>query len=595
MRALQFQKKLFGVITLFLLLLFSLISIVAGVYLFQNSMENENKLQIENMKAVSSSLDQLIDDMNSLSQQLMANSTIQKEFLKAYNSNLQDNFFENYAQDKTALGVECSAINSSKKSVDSIYIYNPPYDFYSYNIWNYTKKNISKILQSEELREYVDCGDNYYKVIGPHNNPWVTDDDSCVISLIRPLNASYLTREDVGVLEVQNNYSKVERICNSTVDDLAIMVVDNESGGVIYSEENTISSEEGRLIEAGVEKTQLIKNENGEKKRVCAQILENCNWKVIAIQNNKNYMHSARLIVLLIAGIFILFGAVTAIAMFIITRKLTQPIRNLRASLETVTLDDVDIRGQYEGNNEIELLQKKFQQVLNALQDSARKVAISQTAEYQAKIIALQAKINPHFLYNSLMSISAAGQERDAEKIQQMCSQLSDIFRYASSDGMETSLEEELENILNYLKFMKWRYLDELQYQIDGCEKMKEIGLPKLTLQPLIENCFVHGFYSVEPPYFIYVHCWREEGKWFVQIEDNGGGFSEESLNALKKMKQDIDSQLQEGTYSADVKLKHMAIMNVYARLKLRYKDGLIFEIGNKGEKGAVIVIGGKL
>ncbi|MCR5054911.1 MAG: histidine kinase, partial [Lachnospiraceae bacterium] len=407
--------------------------------------------------------------------------------------------------------------------------------------------------------------------------------------------ATYYSKEEVATLEVQYQYSKVQRACMpDNKDQIELVVLDNSTGETVFPEESGIADEYPEIFSITDGKVHIIKDNMGRRAAVYRYDLTNCDWTVFGVQDYMEYMNSTWLILCLVIVLCIGFSVLTLAGVFLVTAQLTRPIRNLRGALKDITLDDVTITSEYEGNNEIELLQKRFQQVLTALQQSAKQISISQSAEYTARIEALQAQINPHFLYNSLMSISAAGQEGDSLKVQNMCSQLSDIFRYASAGGSLVTLSEELDNVENYLAFMKFRYLDDLNFTVERCEGIDKIKVPKLILQPIIENCFRHGFYMTVPPYHVEITCSINDNHWHLTITDNGGGFSDEKLQEIECLKKKIDDEFTGKNYVQSIDTQNMALLNVYARLKVRYRDDTVFMIENPVEGGAVVHIGGK-
>lgn len=590
------QRRMFRLIAGFLLTLFAGLSILISIYAYRNSLKSSEILLQETTENSAQKLEQMIDNMDAISVQLAANNTIQRIFQNIALSDSTGNYFEDHFQIRKNVELECSSINMAPNMVDAIYIFSEPDDFFSYNTERYNKKQVIHFFESNDIGVYKDYANQYYKVLKPHKNPWTDDENSKVISLVRPLVATYYSREQVATLEVQYQFSKVQRKCfQENKNDIAVMLIDNSTGELIYPEEKTENNNYSGLFDVEADKVHFVKNKNGQSFAVYRYNLNNCDWSIYGIQEYRTFMSPVRIILSLIIILCIGFSALALMGVFLVTRHLTMPIRNLRKALKEITLDNVIIPSEYEGNNEIELLQERFQQVLTALQHSANQLAISQTAEYKARIEALQAQINPHFLYNSLMSISAAGQEGDALKIQNMCSQLSDIFRYASSGGAEATLADELASVEDYLTFMKFRYLDDLDFSIQRNENCEDVMVPKLILQPIIENCFRHGFYMVVPPFFVDIKCTINDGRWLLEVRDNGGGFSEDKLSRIKEVKSKIDENFAGKKQVRHIDTDNMALLNVYARLKVRYDGETVFEIGNLISGGAVVRIGGKL
>ena len=589
----DFQKRLFLIITLFLLILLLIASVMTGSYVYRNRFENLQNLYQETVRSQAAKVEQMVHDMANISIQLVANSAVQEVLMQLDGFDGQENYFENHLVQKQTLEKACSSINLAGNRVDAIYIYRSPWDFFSYNTIRYNQEKVEEFLASDEYPRYIDRGGKYYKLIAPHQDVWAQHDPEQVISLIRPMVTTYFNRKEIAMLEVQCRFDKLQKLFAETEKEgFYWLLVSKDEQDVLYA-----SGEEGMAAEASailgkITDVKLTACDAGIGRKTVGirQDLPEEDWALIGLRDFRIYMHSLYSIVGLIILMFALFGVIAVSGVYVVTERMTRPIRDLRSSLTNITLEDVQIPDQMKGNNEIELLKDSFQQVLNQLQKSAIELQLSQNAQYEARIDALQAQINPHFLYNSLMSISAAGQEKDISKVQDMCSQLSDLFRYVSSGGNDTTMEQELENAEKYLIFMKYRYMDELNYVIERSGE-ETIRVPKLILQPITENCFKHGFANMEPPYRISIRYTCEAGKWMAEIEDNGEGFPLKERELILGV-----GEGQEGTGPAgripSVSGEHMALRNIYVRLHAMYGSSMIFELENGKNGGALVRLG---
>ncbi|PHV72258.1 hypothetical protein CS063_01925 [Sporanaerobium hydrogeniformans] len=600
LKKLHFQGRLFFIIAM--LFLFSIFMIFVGVsiYIYQNMMANSKALAIETTEAYTTKVEQLIKDMNVISTQIVGNATIQSVFMEAIAStDKKFNYFSRHLEERRKVQVECCSINIAQNGVSRINIYRKPNMFISYNVDILNNDYIYETLNTQNEEEIVKTN-AYYNVLPPHLDKWSGANTSkLVFSLVRPLTATYYTKENIATIEVSNDYNKLEKIfeeSNENNKEMQVLIIDEDYQTLVYPynevEQLKVKYYAQIMEDLDEEPIKLIGYE-GKKEVICRRKLQSCNWSILTIQPYKIYVEPVRNMITLITLLGIVFTIIGILAIFITTRKLTLPIRDLREALSGITIENIQLEDNTYTNNEIELLKNRFEDVLEALQASANSLALAHSAEYRAKLSALQAQINPHFLYNSLMAISAAGQEANSDKVQSMCSQLSDLFRYASSDGAESTIGAEMITIKNYLDFMKWRYLEELQYHMEDYEVVSDVVIPKLILQPLIENCFTHAFYTVRPPFFISIQCYREESTWYIIIKDNGGGFKLSALEEIRIVKENIDAVLTNNQYGVKLETKDKALMNVYARLKMIYKERTIFEIQNSTEGGAIIKIGG--
>ena len=214
--------------------------------------------------------------------------------------------------------------------------------------------------------------------------------------------------------------------------------------------------------------------------------------------------------------------------------------------------------------------------------------------EQEAEYLALQAQISPHFLYNTLNSISVCCESGDTVSSSKMCVQLSDIMRYITSNNKQSTIESEIDNVRNYLELMCVPYEGLLKYDIDVNEHMLKLYTPKLILQPLVENSINHGLSGIAFPWFIKIKGTLENDIWKISVRDFGSGFSNQSLNNLKQQINSYKSNLVKGNLAETQQKGSMGILNIFSRIYIIFKESTIFRIENR-EIGSEVIIGGSV
>jgi sensor histidine kinase YesM len=207
-------------------------------------------------------------------------------------------------------------------------------------------------------------------------------------------------------------------------------------------------------------------------------------------------------------------------------------------------------------------------------------------------MIALQSQMDPHFLYNVMAVISSAGREADAPRVCDICRAMTAMLRYVGANDEElVPLRSELEHARKYLQLMQYRYESQLVFELDlPPEGLEELYVPKLCVQPLVENSFNHGFKKSSPPWRVKVFACREGNAWSVTVADNGGGFAAGALEAATQRAESFATRPQE--LIGSFKIGGMGLANILSRFKLRYGAGMIFKAErNKGI--TVVTIGG--
>jgi two-component system sensor histidine kinase YesM len=184
----------------------------------------------------------------------------------------------------------------------------------------------------------------------------------------------------------------------------------------------------------------------------------------------------------------------------------------------------------------------------------------------KAELRALQAQINPHFLYNTLDTIIWMAEARRVDQVVELVRVLSRFFRITLSKGKDwITVREEIEHVESYLAIQKIRYRDILDYQIDVPDDMRDGQMLKLTLQPLVENALYHGIKNKRKGGVIMVRSRRLDGNLLeIQVEDNGIGMTQEQLAQVRAL---LDAE----SAGAVVAESGYGINNVNQRIKLYY------------------------
>lgn len=213
----------------------------------------------------------------------------------------------------------------------------------------------------------------------------------------------------------------------------------------------------------------------------------------------------------------------------------------------------------------------------------AKKERAELEKEYEAcKLKALQAQINPHFLFNVLNSISALAIIEEAPKTQEVIFNLSNMLRYTLKKADKVvSIEEELKYIESYLALQKVRFGDRLNYQIDVSDNVKNQKIPFMSIQTFVENSIVHGLEGKEEGGIINIFSKEDEDSYTLCIKDNGTGITENILNGLKD----------ELEYRYGKDLDKIGINNVNKRMAKYYGDDYRIEIESKVREGTLVKI----
>ena len=412
------------------------------------------------------------------------------------------------------------------------------------------------------------------------------------------------TNVPIGIIEVQQEYARIFDSAASTVQKLAPWIrnsrlfVFDASGRVVFPFEGSTTPAYRRYFDAigkgGTEATFTALNGIGGREIVAFAASDYTGWSVVFAASEASLLgplyRFSRIMVAACLG----FILVSALISFLLARRLTLPIGKIHGAIESLSIrefPDLGVPALRSGFNELESLYMSFRDMCARLDRSITELLASKSHEANARMLALQSQMNPHFLSNTVTIISIMAEERMSDEIIKVCDDLLFMLRYISSNTpLSVTILQEIEHTQCYLNLMKHRYGEKVSYRIDIPPDMRDVPVPKLVIQPLVENALKYGIH-VQPPWTIRIDGSRRDGQWTVRVRDNGSGFSPEALGRLDEGMNAVLSQQS----PPNTPLEGMGLLNIFARLRLLYADKARFKATNLNGGGAEVEIGGSL
>lgn len=585
-KKLHLHNKLFlyisGIIVSFSLLYI----IIFSSYIYQN-LQKESKINLNQITTrTAADLETLFTAMDELSLYISTNPNVTHAFSLARQENYDNH--ELSRQISTIL-TSISIPNSSSRFRINLFNYNG--NFISTGI-PYNKKITTQFLDSKAYKDW------YHNIPIIHNNSNFTtfnqdiwsNSNTSYLSLYREIFDSSIISKVSGVIEIQCPYYIVDKILSFEAGENSAYLYD-QFGNLIYTTEPDAANANTLYLSFQKQKSSES-TYNGLL--YSGAYLEN-GWLLILTQYQKQIHVVIQTFILFVILLGLSTLAICLGITFIITKRSTKPLRNLTEFAKKATFDNLSIAINHtEYPDEIINLNLAFQTMLDRLKVSMDENVKMKAYEIRANMIALQSQIDPHFLYNILTVIKAMSRENKSNEIGAACNYLVDMLRYTSNYKEElVSLETEIENANCYLSLMKLRYEDQFtyEYQIDSSISETPPMIPKLIIQPILENCFQHAFKKVLPPWNISIHCWLDNQKYYIKISDNGSGISDEAIILLNKKLDDF--LLDPSNSITSLKIGGMGLINTFARLKLRYKEDVVLEVVSLPEGGTKVLLGG--
>ncbi|HWE61109.1 MAG TPA: sensor histidine kinase [Chloroflexota bacterium] len=264
-----------------------------------------------------------------------------------------------------------------------------------------------------------------------------------------------------------------------------------------------------------------------------------------------------RAFILTVAALCVLAGALCAT---LVVNRLTRPVRQLRGAMRRVEARDLDTRIAVSSEDEVGQLAQGFNAMLDELRRLVDDVLRAQIHEREAELHALQNQINPHFLYNTLESINMLALTHGDREISRMVTSLGRLLRLTiSSTAVLIRVRDELEYVNHYLVVQRMRYGDRISMLVDVDADILDSCLPKLTLQPLVENALYHGLEPQRGVGHVVVRGRRAGADLLLSVEDDGVGMDAAALAAVNAM---LDQEPLRGSRS-------VGLANVQQRIKL--------------------------
>lgn len=394
--------------------------------------------------------------------------------------------------------------------------------------------------------------------------------DSSVFSFAKRLRSLQNSGKTVGVIRVDANYSGIRAVCDRvTVSPNGALFIADPDGNMIYENSRlpeTVSV--SRFLDAASENGSHTVSVNRKTYLVNAQSVETAGWRVVAINARSEVTKSAQqtLIFNMILAIALAVIGVAICAYYV--QKLLKPLYRTVNLMKQVQSGNLNVRAEEAGTEEIAYLNSAFNQMLTQIQKMilqenqlTKQIYEAKYLQKKAQFDALNHQIRPHFLFNTLNTISLLVKcGRNKEAVDGI-DQLATLLRGMVNGNQTISLAAELKIVESYLHLQQLRH-DSLSYEIHTDSIDQSYLLPALSLQPLVENAFVHGCETASGNLLIRIAVTTEEDTLLISVQDNGIGMDPAALESLREKLAHCDEDTQSASGS-------IGLINIQRRLHL--------------------------
>lgn len=343
------------------------------------------------------------------------------------------------------------------------------------------------------------------------------------------------TGEVLGVILLDIRHDIIQSSINGvTIGEKGFVFVMDQEDNIVYTPVNGIVY---RVNPKWVKAMEPMSVQiQGGSYQIRSELSPYTGWRTVGVFSMDEVMSSVNTIVYILFTCVIISLVLVVIVSFKFSRTLTNPIFKLKRLMKQAESGDLTVRFNFEHNDEIGELGQSFNHMIARIDQLIQMVYVEQENKRTAEMKSLQEQIKPHFLYNTLDTISWMARDYDAEDIVRLVDALTNMFRIGLSHGKDIiTVKEEITHVSNYLYIQKIRYKDKLNYVIHVDESLYAIEVPKLILQPLVENAIYHGVKAKRGGGTITITGVPEGENLVFTVQDNGAGMPQEKVEELNR------------------------------------------------------------
>lgn len=391
--------------------------------------------------------------------------------------------------------------------------------------------------------------------------------------------------ETIGVILFDVKHTIIKDAINQVSEgDSEFVFITDKANDIVYAPVNDVvyrvdpswlTVKEGNSINSKI---------RGQQYQIRYKSSKYTGWKAVGVFSIDHVMLGVNsLIVILIFCIVVTILFIVFITVGL-SDSITKPLSNLQKLMLEAEKGNLEVRFNMKVDDEIGDLGHSFNTMIKRIDQLMKQVYKEQKSKRDAEIKSLQEQIKPHFLYNTLDTISWMARDYDANDIVKLVDALTNMFRIALSKGKDViNLKDEIKHVSNYLYIQKIRYGERLNYYIELDKELEDCKVPKLILQPLVENAIYHGIKKKRSIGCIKVIIKKDvkDDKAILIVEDDGAGMTSEKCMQLTELLKNRINQKEMG----------FGIYYISQRMRISYGDNYDIKIESEQDIGTRVII----
>lgn len=578
---LKIQYKLIAIFLVLLIIPFSVLGLLSyyksSSVILQDVTENSRQI----VKQVSDKIDYNMKEIDKNTLLFVWSSQTQAILSSLYS---QETLYKRRAN-QMELESAIQTFLNTRLEIESVYIYREDGDEFFIDDSTYNKDIRKRIIMKRT--EIITEAENL-----KGRNNWITiNKDKDLITGTRIIyDTINLNKLGVLIINIQEKY--LRNLYNEAkLSPNSFFIIKNKAGEIISTNSKLNDDEINEVISNAKTESKSIKDiktsvtGNG-KFFIVGQTSEFTGWEVLGVIPADELLGGIKQIGSWILLTGIVCAVIATLLLLFFSSYILQPIRGLMKLMKKVEQEDFSVKAEPMSKDELGELTVVFNKMIEKIRYLIEEVYKQQIIKTEAEFKFLQAQINPHFLYNTLDSINWIAKINGVEDISRMVVALGQLMRISIAKGKGIiTLEKELDYINNYLIIQSMRYRDKFKVDINIDDNVKKCVVPKLMLQPIVENALVHGIEKKLGKGNIIVKAQARANALYINVIDDGMGMDNVQIEEVLQIEGIDNVENEDGEHT------RVGISNVNRRIKMMYGNGYGVSIESEVGKGTDVQI----
>lgn len=454
-------------------------------------------------------------------------------------------------------------------------------DFVSIRLVTKDGRLITTGMEEEMVTSADMMAQKWYQDVLEHSNVPIiqsikNQNNQIVISISQEVKSN--AGENLGVIRLDVDYHELEKYVKElSLGDNGYAFVIQKDGTLIYHPDSEAFESVDKQMSVQEISNSPMDSMVSEDFFVHKSPIENSDWILVGVSSFSRFKEDSVKLLGIVSVVGVLSLLICMLGIFTLIRYQLLPVKRLGQVMRRVEEGDTTIRAEQKGAQEFQALAGTFNQMLERIETLMKEEKEQEALTRIYELKALTSQINPHFLYNTLDTIIWMAEFQDHQKVVDITKALSNYFRLSLNAGEEiVTLRQEIDHVRQYLFIQKERYGDKLEYEIDEPDDIPDIKLPKIVLQPLVENAIYHGIKESERPGKITITVSKRDTFIDICIADNGVGIKENTTSTkelggvgIKNIQERLALFFGEA-FSMEIESEPNAYTKVYLHLPLK-------------------------